>query len=74
MLLKGCLAVAVFCALVSLPRLALAAKAAPRGITGDPIVKNVRLQDIPGCGNSEFLIGGVGATCVYQTTLGPNEA
>ena len=51
-----------------------AAKAAPQGLTGEPVVKQTRLQDIPGCGNSEFLLGGLGAACVFQGDIGPNEA
>ena len=52
----------------------LAAKSAPRGLTGEPIVKRTRLQDVSGCGNSEYLLGGLGAACVLQGDIGTNEA
>jgi hypothetical protein len=52
----------------------VAAKAsAPRGLAPQPIVRTVRLTDVAGCGSSEYLPGGLGATCVYQSDIGPEE-
>lgn len=63
------LAAALLAALLASP--GLAAKT-PRGLASEAIIRTVPLADVAGCG-TESLQGDLGADCIFQGKLGPDE-
>ncbi|KAI8463823.1 MAG: hypothetical protein J3K34DRAFT_474850 [Monoraphidium minutum] len=74
---RAAAALALVAALALLAAAALpAAAAAPKPVSRKArtrVVRAVNLSDVPGCGDSQELTGGLGTACVFEAAVGPDE-